>query len=84
MYRRSENSQIERLNVIALDVAKGDERRFAALSTGEQIYVAMAANRADLLEQRGDTLAEALARLGPQWTAELIACWQYAGNPKRL
>ncbi|AVK02471.1 MULTISPECIES: hypothetical protein [Pseudomonadaceae] len=75
--------QLDYLDALALRVAKGDLDCVGALSRGEYLYVALAANSAELLNQSNDTIAEALARLGPEWTAALIERWQYKGNPAR-
>ncbi|MDT4875382.1 hypothetical protein FQZ97_1107400 [compost metagenome] len=64
-------------------MAKGDESSLGVLSRGEYLYVVLAANRADLLAADNDTIAEALARLGEDWTAQLVERWQYKGNPAR-
>lgn len=72
-------SQLDYLDELALDVAKGQLDALGALSRGELVYVCLAANRPDLLPS--DTIAEALSRLGSEWTAELVARWQYKGNP---
>lgn len=58
-------------------VGTTDTRGWGPLSTGERLYVALAANRADLLADDGYTVAEALARIGPEWSAELVLRWQY-------
>jgi len=50
---------------------------YTVLSTGEQMYVLLAASRADRLADRGDTIPEALARLGEPDVANLVARWQY-------
>lgn len=77
------SDQFERLDAIAIRVAKGNMADVGVLSTGERLYVALAANSLELLEEDGYTIAEALARLGTEWTSELIARWQYKGHPKR-
>lgn len=59
----------------------GNGGGFPPLSTGERVYVALAANRADLLASMGYTIAEAVARLGDDWTRELTRRWQY-GPPE--
>ena len=46
------------------------EEKIGVLSSGERMYVALAANRPDLLA-KGDTIAYAIWRLGPQWVNEL-------------
>jgi hypothetical protein len=82
MIKHTGNSQIDGLNAIVLDVAKHQDHAFYSLSTGEQVYVALASNRMDLLAKIHDyTIAEALARLGPQWIQYLVDSWEYAGNP---
>jgi hypothetical protein len=80
MFKSAGNSQIDRLNNLALRLAKHDDDCFGVLSKGEQCYVALASNRVDLLESIDYTIPKALARLGDVWTASLISSWQYAGN----
>lgn len=82
MFKPTGNSQIDRLNALALRLAKQQDDGFGPLSTGEKCYAALASSRVDLLESIGYTIPEALARLGEEWTQSLIASWQYAGNPK--
>lgn len=55
----------------------GDEERFWGLSTSSQLYVALAANRADLLEACDYTVAGALGRIGEDWTSALVRRWEY-------
>lgn len=74
-------SQFDYLDSLAVRVAKGDLGAVGGLSTGERLYVALASNSAELLHQCGYTIAEALSRLGPEWSATLIERWQYRGNP---
>lgn len=81
MFKPTGDSEIGRLNAMALVLAKKQDAGFGVLSTGEKCYVALASNRVDLLEQIGYTIPVALARLGSEWTQHLISCWQYAGNP---
>lgn len=81
MFKQAGNSQIDSLNRIALALAKNQDDGFGVLSTGERCYVALASNRIDLLKAMDYTIPEALARLGDDWIAHLIACWQYAGDP---
>lgn len=81
MFKPTGNSQIDRLNSLAISLAKHNDAGFGVLSKGEQCYAALASNRVDLLESIGYTIPEALARLGGEWTASLISSWQYAGNP---
>ena len=49
-----------------------DETFFGVLSTGERIAVAFVLDRYDLLQRAWGTMAEAVHRLGPQWTAAAL------------
>jgi hypothetical protein len=66
--------QLDRLDEIAEAVLAGDADALGPVSTGERIYVALAANRADLLPA-GYTLVQAIARLDDD-TAALVARWE--------
>lgn len=77
-------SQLDYLDQIAVDVAHGDLRRLGPLSTGERCYVCLAASRSDLLAEDGNTIAEALERIGTEWTNELLTRWRYSGNPANI
>lgn len=74
---------LDHLDAMALRVAKGDTKGLGVLSRGEYLYVVLAANRADLLAAGNDTIVEAIARLGEDWTAQLVERWQYKGDPTR-
>lgn len=71
------DQEFDYLDRIAQRIADGDTQRFHALSTGERIYVALAANRPDLIQQDGSTLVQAIARLGPVWLEELLLRHRY-------
>lgn len=45
-----------------------DENLFGVLSCGERIAVALVLDRYDLIQRAWGTIAEAVHRLGPQWT----------------
>ena len=77
------NSQFDRLDDIAKRMAGGDDASYGVLSTGERLYVVLAYNRFDLLNAEKYTFAEAIARLGPEWTAELVERWQSAVDPRK-
>ncbi|MDR0770582.1 MAG: hypothetical protein LBE75_05230 [Burkholderiales bacterium] len=77
------DAQIDRLDALVPDVAK-NKSTVGYLSTGEKLYVYLAANRIDLLETEGYTIAEALVRIGDSWVIELLSRWRYAGNPKNF
>lgn len=74
-------SQLDHLDQIARRVAK--DGRLGPQSTGENVYIALAANRPDCLDELGYTIAEAIARIGPEWTDELVKRWQYQGDPTK-
>jgi len=74
--------QLDRLDEIAVSVMNGELDSFGVLSTGETIYVALAANRADLLPS-GYTLVACIDRLGESWRAELLKRWEF-GPPQQL
>lgn len=76
--------QFDYLDAVAIRVAKGELDAAGALSTGERCYVALAANSAELLATDGNTIVEAYARLGTDWSEELVSRWRHRGNPKYL
>lgn len=45
-----------------------NEAQFGVLSTGERIAVALVLDRYDLLQRAWGTMAEAVHRLGEEWT----------------
>ena len=72
-------SQLDRLDEVAERLRAGDDWS-APLSTGERLYVALAANSAELLKSAGYSMVEALARLGDEDISELIKRWQSTGK----
>jgi ribulose-5-phosphate 4-epimerase/fuculose-1-phosphate aldolase len=52
----------------------GDD--FWQLSTAEQAYIGLAANRTDLLKEHGMTIAQAIDRLGWADTVEMVNRWK--------
>lgn len=71
--------QLDRLDALAYRLRDGGEDGFWPLSTGERLYVALAANRADLLEACDYSIASALGRIGAEWIVALIQRWEYRG-----
>ena len=49
-----------------------NEKQFGVLSTGEKIAVALVLDRYDLLQQAWGSMAEAVDRLGPEWTTAAL------------
>lgn len=70
--------QIDRLDQCAqaLKDGKRPASDFGDMSTGEQLYIALAASNFALLESTGYTIAAALDRLGEDWSRELIKRWR--------
>lgn len=78
------NKQFDTLDAIAIQVAKGNGNVAAGLSTGERLYIALAANSFDMLDSDGYTITEAFVRLGSDWSDALITRWRHRGNPKNF
>lgn len=77
-------SEFDRLDEYAMRVAKQGPDAAGPLSTGEKLYVALAANSMELLDRMGYTIPEALARLGTDWTRTLIDRWYHRGDPRKI
>ena len=73
------SSQLDYLDKLAVKLSEGNTDCIGGLSRGETIYACLAANKPGLL--KNDMVAEALARLGEDWTKELVSRWQYRGDP---
>lgn len=62
-----------------------DKTSFGVLSTGERIAVAFVLDRYDLVQRAWGTMAEAVHRLGPEWTAATLRVqrngWQDDPSP---
>ena len=74
------NSQLDRLDDIAEAIRRGVEGardQVGVWSTGERIYVALAAN--DMSIKSDYTIVEAIARLGDDDVRALVQRWQYRG-----
>ena len=69
--------QLDRLDALTDRLRDGGEDGFWPLSTGERLYVALAANRVDLLEACDYTVAGALGRIGAEWGVALVKRWEY-------
>jgi hypothetical protein len=46
---------------------------YGGFSTGEQLFAALVRNRADWIAELYFTIDEVFSRLGPDWTAEILA-----------
>ncbi len=70
-------NRFDYLDGIAKQVAGGRLAAFRPLSTGERLYVALAANRADLLSTDGYTIVQAWNRVDEDWARELMSRWAH-------
>lgn len=70
-------SQLDGLDKIAERITAGGDASIGYLSIGERLYVAIAANRPDLMSDY--TLVQAIARLDDADLQALITRWQYRG-----
>lgn len=68
------DEHLDQLDAIAEKLQNSTDP-FPQISTGEKLYVAVAANRADLAKQLGYTLSEALGRLSGDDCAALEKRW---------
>ena len=78
------DATFDRLDQIAVAVARCNSSGFGVLSTGEKVYVALAANDSALLAELDYTVTEVIARSGAEWTASLVARWQSRGSPQKF
>lgn len=69
----------DRLDQVADLVRVGDIDAVGGLSTGERLYVALAANSHSMLHDMQYNIVEALARLGDDDVRELVLRWRYRG-----
>lgn len=67
------DNRFDYLDEIAEDLKAGDDRRVGVLSTGEMIYVYLAANKIP----PGYTIASAISRLGEEWSNEMVSRHRY-------
>lgn len=77
-------NQFDRFDSLAHRVREtGDGGSLGPLSTGERIYVALAADRPDLLPS-GHSIVSAFVRLDDDWREELLRRWQYAAPGRTI
>jgi cytochrome b subunit of formate dehydrogenase len=70
-------SDYESLNRHAQDLKDGKTTPgdYGAFSTGQKLYIALAASNMELLEATGYTIPHAINRLGPTWLKGLLEHW---------
>ena len=71
----------DRLDDIARDAWEGNYERVGVLSTGEQLYVALASGRMRELAP-SDSIAYAVDRVGQEAMAHMLAVWRTSSQPK--
>lgn len=71
---------LEQLDEIAREAWEGNYARVGVLSTGERLYVALAAGRMRELAP-GDSIAYAVERVGPEWMAHMLEVWRHDTQP---
>lgn len=76
------SDQLDSLDEIARLVAIDDFSRYDALDTADRLYVALAANRPDLVQADGYTIALALQRLGEARAGKLVSRWYFKPDPR--
>lgn len=79
----SDSEQMQHLDSIARDAWAGNFERVGALTTGERLYVALAAGRMQELCP-GDSIAFAVERVGPKWMAHMLKEWRGSTQPSKL
>lgn len=61
------NTEFEHLLGKSRDAKRGGRDAWNVQSTGEKVAVALVLNKPDWLDSMGYTIAEAIARTGPEW-----------------
>lgn len=74
-------SQLEHLDEIAREAWAGNYERVGVLSSGERLYVALASGRMRELAP-SDSIAYAVARVGPEWMSHMLQVWRGASQPQ--
>lgn len=71
-------SQLDRLDEMAQAIKDGGSTdRVGVLSTGERLYVALAANSSEILKDSDDTIVEAIHRVGVEDMAAMVERWKF-------
>ena len=69
------DQHLARLDAIVQECKEGNDELVGVLSSGEVRYVALAANRPDLLN--GDTIPEAIRLLDDRWLEHMLDRWTW-------
>ncbi len=70
-------SELDRFDPIIDKIRAGSDYIYWKLSTSERLFIALAANRADLLKEESESIASALVQIGEAWREELVRRYQY-------
>lgn len=71
------SNRFEDLDRIAEEIRQRSQIQLRFLGSDDFLYVCLAADRTDLMDEFGFTVPAALLRLGPDWTAALVQRHQY-------
>lgn len=74
-------ASLEYLDEVAREAWEGNYERVSVLSTGERLYVALAAGRMRELAP-DDSIPYAVDRVGPEWMAHMMQVWRGTSQPK--
>ncbi|MDR5809297.1 hypothetical protein [Caballeronia sp. LZ019] len=64
------------LDALANAVINGDLSDYQTLGKAGRLYVAIAANRADLLADEGCSIVDAFSELGTVWAQAVVERWR--------
>lgn len=77
------SNRFDHLDRIAQEIRRHGQTKpkasfpYRFLGNDDFLYVCLAADRADFMDEFGFTIPAALSRLGPDWTAALVHRHQY-------
>lgn len=74
-------ASLEYLDEVAREAWEGNYNRVGVLSTGERLYVALAAGRMRELAPE-DSIPYAVDRVGPEWMAHMMQVWRGTSQPR--
>ncbi len=69
--------ELDFIDAMANHMKVSNDDRYYSLSTAEQLYVALASNRLDLIQAQGETITSALGRIGRDWIEQLVERHRY-------
>jgi hypothetical protein len=72
------------LDGLVFRLMTGEDDCIGALSSGERLYVILAANRADLLAGMDYTIVQAINRLDDDWLSAVRRRWQATPEAQQI